>query len=85
MYLGGFQCDNGTLGKKRGKDFFKLKKFRVLPFMEEAGAFDAGYSSSRFTWCNNHRGRARIWKQLDRLLIDGDCSCLYSLFSKTFV
>nr|XP_027101582.1 uncharacterized protein LOC113722473 [Coffea arabica] len=29
-------------------------------------------SCSSFTWCNNRHGRARIWKRLDRLLVNAD-------------
>ncbi|XP_027120700.2 uncharacterized protein [Coffea arabica] len=39
--------------------------------MEGAEVFDAGFSGSRFTWCNNRQRRDRIWKQLDRVLING--------------
>ena len=43
-----------------------------MEFMEEAGVFDVGFFGSDFTWCNNRRGRAKFWKRLDRLLINGD-------------
>ncbi|XP_027150357.1 uncharacterized protein LOC113750596 [Coffea eugenioides] len=49
--------------------------------MEEAEVFDAGFSWSSFTWCNNRRGRARIWKRLDRCLINGECADLSSMIS----
>ena len=52
-----------------------------LAFMEEAEIFDAGFSRLSYTWCNNRRGRARIWKRLDRLLINGECSDLASAIS----
>ncbi|XP_071928129.1 uncharacterized protein [Coffea arabica] len=32
-----------------------------------------GFSGSSFTWCNNRLGRARIWKQLDRVLLNMEC------------
>lgn len=34
------------------------------------GLEDGGYSGSKFTWCNNRLGRARILERLDRVLFD---------------
>ncbi|XP_027151796.1 uncharacterized protein LOC113751848 [Coffea eugenioides] len=34
---------------------------------------DRPAQGSCFTWCNNRLGRARIWKRLDRLLINEEC------------
>ncbi|XP_071939854.1 uncharacterized protein [Coffea arabica] len=51
--------------------------------MEEAEVFDVGFSCSSFTWCNNRQGRAWIWKRLDRLLVNGECSELPSVVSVT--
>ena len=31
---------------------------------------DMGYSGSDFTWCNNRKGKARIYKRLDRGLVN---------------
>ena len=50
-------------------------------FMEEAGVFDAGFSGSSFIWSNNRRGRARICKRLDRLLINEECLNVVSAIS----
>ncbi|XP_027072036.2 uncharacterized protein [Coffea arabica] len=33
---------------------------------------DVGFSGNQFTWCNNRQGRARVWKRLDRVLVDRD-------------
>ena len=44
-----------------------------LSFMEEAGVFDARFSGASFAWSNNRRGRARIWKRLDRLIMNKEC------------
>ncbi|XP_071902625.1 uncharacterized protein [Coffea arabica] len=41
--------------------------------MEKGGVFDAGFSGPSFTSSNNRRGRARIWKRLDKLLINEEC------------
>ena len=58
-----------------------VEGIELLAFMEEAKVFDAGFSRSSFTWCNNRKGRARIWKRLDRLLINGECSDLAFVIS----
>ena len=52
-----------------------------MSFMETAGVFDAGFSRANFTWCNNRRGRAKIWKWLDRVLINGECAEVSSIVS----
>ncbi|XP_071923162.1 uncharacterized protein [Coffea arabica] len=58
--------------EKRGGQPFGINKGReLLSFMEEAAVFNAGFTGSTFTWCNNRKRRARIWKRLDRLLING--------------
>lgn len=46
--------------KRGGRPFSMSEGFEFLTFMEEAEIFDAGFSGSSFTWCNNRRGRARI-------------------------
>ena len=57
-------------GEKRGGlPFTPTEGLDFLNFMSVAGVSGAGYSGSRYTWCNNHSGAARIWKRLDRLLI----------------
>lgn len=33
---------------------------------------EVSYEGSAFTWCNNQRGRRRIWQRLDRLLCNGE-------------
>lgn len=39
-------------------------------FIFSNGLLDGGFSSSRFTWCNNRDGLARIWGRLDRALFN---------------
>ncbi|XP_027156511.1 uncharacterized protein LOC113757398 [Coffea eugenioides] len=58
--------------KRGGWPFARSEGLELLSFMEEAEVFDAGSSGSSFTWCNNRRGHARIWKRLDRVLINGE-------------
>ncbi|XP_071906091.1 uncharacterized protein [Coffea arabica] len=42
-------------------------------FITEANLTDIDFSGARFTWCNNRQGRARIWKRLDRVLLNEGC------------
>nr|XP_027109303.1 uncharacterized protein LOC113729178 [Coffea arabica] len=59
-------------GEKRGGLPFRPSEvLDFLNFMSVAGVSDAGFSGSRYTWCNNRSGAARIWKRLDRLLLSG--------------
>ncbi|XP_027181778.1 uncharacterized protein LOC113780162 [Coffea eugenioides] len=70
--------------EKHGRRPFTVAEgLEFLAFMEEAEVFDAGFSGSRFTWCNNRRGRARIWKRIDRLLINRESADLASKISVT--
>ena len=60
--------------KKRGGRPFRVDESRdFVEFMGSAGLFDGGFAGPTFTWCNNRRGRARIWKRLDRLLMNATC------------
>ena len=59
--------------KKRGRPCQPSQGLELSQFMGEAGVLDAGFSGSSFTWCNNRHGRARIWKRLDRLLLNNAC------------
>nr|XP_027064499.1 uncharacterized protein LOC113690699 [Coffea arabica] len=57
--------------EKRGGVPFQLNEgVEIARFMVEAGVMDAGFSGSKYTWCNNRQGRARIWKRLDRVLLN---------------
>ncbi|XP_071939903.1 uncharacterized protein [Coffea arabica] len=58
--------------KRGGRPSARSEGLELLSFMEEAEVFDVGFSGSSFTWCNNWRGHARIWKRLDRVLINGE-------------
>ncbi|XP_027120509.2 uncharacterized protein [Coffea arabica] len=67
--------------KKGGRPFAVSEGVDFLAFMQDAEVFDAGCSGSRFSWCNNRRGRARIWKRLDRLLMNGEMAEAVSVIS----
>ena len=69
--VGDFNMITNGEEKKGGLPSRPSEGVDFLNFMSEAGMVDAGFSGSRYTWCNNRLGPARIWKCLDRLLFDG--------------
>ncbi|XP_071917289.1 uncharacterized protein [Coffea arabica] len=69
--VGDFNVVTNTEEKRGGLPFRLSEGSDFLNFMALAGVSDAGFSGSRFTWCNNRSGTARIWKRLDRLLLCG--------------
>nr|XP_027127799.1 uncharacterized protein LOC113743944 [Coffea arabica] len=70
---GDFNVVVETGEKKGGLPFPCSLSLDFLDFMSSAELFDAGFSGSSFTWCNNRLGRARIWKRLDWLLLNASC------------
>ncbi|XP_027152134.1 uncharacterized protein LOC113752202 [Coffea eugenioides] len=69
--IGDFNVVINTEEKRGGLPFRPSEGSEFLNFMTMAGVCDAGFSGSRYTWCNNRSGTARIWKRLDRLLLCG--------------
>ncbi|XP_071917049.1 uncharacterized protein [Coffea arabica] len=56
--------------KRGGLPFRPTEGLEFLNFMSLVEVCDAGFSGSRFTWCNNRQGSAQVWKRLDRLLLN---------------
>ncbi|XP_027158272.1 uncharacterized protein LOC113759893 [Coffea eugenioides] len=73
LVCGDFNVVVGEEEKKGGKPFTVVEAADFVAFMGSAGLVDGGFSGSSFTWCNNHQGRPRIWKCLDRLLLNVEC------------
>ncbi|XP_027158564.1 uncharacterized protein LOC113760195 [Coffea eugenioides] len=69
--VGDFNVITNIEEKRGGLPFRPSEGSDFLNFMALAGVSDAGFSGSRYTWCNNRFGTARIWKRLDRLLLCG--------------
>ena len=59
--------------KKGGRQLRLAEGLELSRFMYNGEVFDAGFTGSTFTWCNNRFGRARIGKRLDRMLINLAC------------
>ena len=74
VYRGDFNVILAPAEKQGGRSFVPTEGLDLMSFMKKAEVFDAGFSGPSFTWCNNRRGRARVWKQLDWLLANGECA-----------
>ena len=70
IFLGDFNVISSAEEKQGGRPFQYVEAESFLNFTEEAALTDLGFSDPKFTWCNNRRGRARIWKRLDRALVN---------------
>ena len=58
--LGDFNVVVDPSEKKGGRPYQASEGLELLDFMTCAGVFDAGYSGSRYTWCNNRLCRHQI-------------------------
>ncbi|XP_027096071.1 uncharacterized protein [Coffea arabica] len=76
MVMGDFNAIVSTDEKRGGLPFRVDEGMELRTFMSLAGVSDAGFSGSPFTWCNNRGGLARIWKRLDRVLVNQSISSL---------
>ncbi|XP_060202973.1 uncharacterized protein LOC132631415 [Lycium barbarum] len=55
-----------------GKIHRAYKIFDFAACMNRCGLENAGFVGSNYTWCNNRRPGKRIWKRLDRIIINGN-------------
>ncbi|XP_060194903.1 uncharacterized protein LOC132624090 [Lycium barbarum] len=46
------------------------KSIDFISCMDQCGVTDVGFVGSKYTWCNNWEPRYRIWKRLDRILVN---------------
>lgn len=54
--------------EKRGVLPFRLGEgLDFISFVARAGVQDTEFLGSKYMWCNNSGGQARIWKSLDRM------------------
>ncbi|XP_055826388.1 uncharacterized protein LOC129894765 [Solanum dulcamara] len=44
--------------------------FEFISVIEACGLLDLEYSGQHFTWCNQRDEKARVWKRLDRALVN---------------
>ncbi|XP_027158377.1 uncharacterized protein LOC113759998 [Coffea eugenioides] len=68
--VGDFNVILNAEKKRGGLPFRHAQGIELSQFMSLAEVGDAGFSGSRYTWCNNRKGILRVWKRLDRLLLN---------------
>lgn len=56
--------------KRGGNPFVVSESLDFINFISDNSLLDIGFSGSQYTWCNNRSPRERIWKRLDRILVD---------------
>ncbi|KAG5595509.1 hypothetical protein H5410_036741 [Solanum commersonii] len=56
-----------TLG---GLTYNMNKSFEFISVIEECGLIDIGYTRLPFTWCNQMETQTRVWKRLDRSMVN---------------
>lgn len=58
--------------EKRGgldPDIASIQDFQEC--LLDSNLSEINFEGNEFTWCNNQRGRSRIWQRLDRVLCNG--------------
>lgn len=88
IILGDFNTIIANHEKQGGSPFIASEAEELSDFIQNSALIDLGFSGSPFTWCNNRRGSARIYKRLDRGLanlkwIDSDISTSITLCPPT--
>ncbi|KAH0709402.1 hypothetical protein KY284_010829 [Solanum tuberosum] len=68
--IGDFNVITSTDEKLGGLPYNMNKIFDFLSMIETCGLIDIGYNGQHFTWCNQRSERARVWKRLDRALVN---------------
>ncbi|XP_049391508.1 uncharacterized protein LOC125855898 [Solanum stenotomum] len=56
----------GTMLHVEIKDKFLI----TIVYAKSCGLMDLGYTSQRYTWCNQRNEEARVWKRLDRAMVN---------------
>ncbi|XP_075076994.1 uncharacterized protein LOC142163768 [Nicotiana tabacum] len=67
---GDFNSILDTDEKLEGRPYRINKSIDFSNCMNNCELLDAGYVGVKFTWCNNRRPSKRIWKRLDRIMIN---------------
>ena len=68
--MGDFNVILAAREKKGGSPFQYREALEFQNFISDNSLLNAGFSRVLFTWCNNRAPSARIWKRLDRALIN---------------
>lgn len=68
--VGDFNCITDPDEKYGGNMHRMSKSLHFLQFIMDCDLIDPGYSGSKFTWCNGWDPEKRVWKRLDRVLVN---------------
>lgn len=70
VYLGDFNVTTSSEEKLGGMPFNMNKSFDFVSVIEACGLTDIGYNGQQYTWCNQRSEEARVWKRLDRAMVN---------------
>ena len=68
--LGDFNVISSTQEKLGGREYNINKSLEFIDVIASCGLLDMGYSGQPYTWCNHRKDGSRIWKRLDRGLVN---------------
>ncbi|XP_060181961.1 uncharacterized protein LOC132611561 [Lycium barbarum] len=83
MVIGDFNCIIDPDEKRGGNQHRMSESMPLINCMMDCELADAGFIGSKFTWCNGWAPRERIWKRLDRALINQQWSQQYNITTIT--
>ncbi|KAH0765178.1 hypothetical protein KY285_001049 [Solanum tuberosum] len=68
--IGDFNVITSTEEKYGGIPYNMTKSLDFISIIEASGLVDIGYSGQHYTWCNQRAEEARVWKRLDRAMVN---------------
>ncbi|XP_015159686.1 uncharacterized protein [Solanum tuberosum] len=68
--IGDFNVITSIEEKSGGIPYNIHKSFEFIGMIEACGLVDIGYTGLPFTWCNQRDAEARVWKRLDRAMVN---------------
>ncbi|KAH0665370.1 hypothetical protein KY285_026576 [Solanum tuberosum] len=68
--IGDFNVITTPDEKQGGIPYNMNKSFEFIATIEACGLMDLGYTGQTYTWCNHRNEEARVWKRLDRAMVN---------------
>ncbi|XP_055824261.1 uncharacterized protein LOC129892709 [Solanum dulcamara] len=68
--IGDFNVITHVEEKMGGQPYNIKKSLEFISVIEACGLIDLGFHGQQFTWCNKRDADARIWKRLDRAMVN---------------
>ncbi|KAG5605885.1 hypothetical protein H5410_027377 [Solanum commersonii] len=68
--IGDFNVITNIEEKLGGMPYNKNKSFEFINVIEACGLIDLEYTGPPFTWCNQRVAQDRVWKRLDRSMVN---------------